>query len=408
MQEQRLAECFRPIVSTPSWGGRATRAEVSLEAIRDNVRAFAELAGNSRVVAVVKADAYGHGAEIVGQAAIEAGAAQLAVYTVSEGVRLRESGIAAPILVFGPFAPPEAGAIVNESLTPTVLSVEAGESIQAQAQGREIPYHLKIDSGLSRSGVSPEEALPLVRALDRLPALRREGLYTHFARADESDPAPTLAQLDTFQGVEAQLRSEGVPFPVLHVANSAGSLAFPQTHLHLIRQGISTYGYYPSTEVPRSVPLTPALSLLSTVVRVHHFPAGTGVGYGHEFRCERETTLALVPIGYGDGLPRSLGHARGAVLIRGARAPIVGRVSMDQVTVDVTDVPGVRVGDDVTVIGRQGDAMQTADDVGHAAGTISYDILTGLLPRVPRLYADGGRIVAVKDQGVLTRMPGRT
>jgi alanine racemase len=359
---------------------------VNLDAIAGNVQSLCRLAAGAQLMAVVKANGYGHGALAVGKAALEAGATWLGVYTVEEGGVLRQGGIEAPILVFGPFEPGEAADIWRWNLTPTVTSLAAAEALQRMAAGRRLRFHLKLDTGLARAGVCPSEAIPLVNALRRFPALEPQGVYTHFASADEAFKEPTRDQLRIFLATASGLAEAGFNFPLKHAANSAATLDMPETHLDMVRTGIGMYGCYPSSDVRRTADLQPALRLLSAVSRVHGVPAGTGVGYGHEFRCCRDSTIALVPIGYGDGLPRSLGHGSGRVIIRGTCAPIVGRVSMDQITVDVTDVPEVYVGDPVTLIGQDRDAVQTADDVAAQAGTISYDIVTGLLPRVPRLY----------------------
>lgn len=396
-------ELLSPAGSRSGWGGRVTRAEVDLDAIAANIRSLRNRAVCGRLMAVVKANGYGHGALAVGQTALSNGAEWLGVYTVEEGVSLRQGGIEAPILVFGPFGADEATAIWDSGLTPTVTTVAAGEALQRVADGRKLPFHLKIDTGLARAGVAPEEAVPLMERLRRFPALSPQGLYTHFASADETSKEWTRVQLSAFLATAEHLDRAGFTFSLKHAANSAAILDLPETHLDMVRAGISTYGYYPSTEVKKTVALQPALRLLSAVSRVHGARAGTGVGYGHEFRCPRDSTIALVPIGYGDGLPRSLGRGHGRVIIRGRFAPIVGRVSMDQITVDVTDIAEVCIGDAVTVIGGQDGVEQSAEDVGAQAGTISYDILTGLLPRVPRLYTRGGRPFGVMK---LTSGPG--
>jgi alanine racemase len=224
--------------------------------------------------------------------------------------------------------------------------------------------------------------------------LRITGIYSHFARADEEGAPGTREQLDLFLRAVTDLDVAGYRFEVRHIANSAGALALDESHLDMVRSGIAAYGYYPSRHVPRRVGLRPALSLVSAVARIHDAPPGSGVGYGHDFRGSRLTRVALVPIGYGDGLPRSLGLGQGRVLIRGVSAPIVGRVSMDQVTVDATDVPRIALGDEVVLIGSSRGRIQSADDVALQAGTISYDILSGLLPRVPRVYVRDGRVLA--------------
>lgn len=375
--------------ATAGWENDTTWAEVSLDAVRQNVESLKGYA-DTAVIAVVKANGYGHGAIPVGRAALKAGASSLAVYQVEEGVVLRKAGISAPLLVFGPFTRVSAESMHAYGLTATVTSTESAALLQSVSAGRSIDVHVKVDTGLSRAGLPPQEAESLVEKLDRYPALRLRGLYTHFARADEACREPTLRQLDLLFQLADRLRARGAGVPMLHAANSAATLMVAEAHFDAVRIGISMYGYYPSPEVNRAVRLLPALRLHSRLSRVHRIATGSGVGYGHEFKAERPTTIGLVPVGYGDGLPRTLGHGRGRVIVAGSLAPIVGRISMDQITVDLTDIPGARPGDLVTLIGADGDRSQTADALATQAGTISYDILTGLLPRVPRLYVAGG------------------
>lgn len=392
-------EDFHPVVSRRDWGGRATRAEVNLEAIEANIRGLVAHVRGREVMAVVKADGYGHGASWIGRAALEAGATRLAVYTVDEGVALRRAGITAPVLVFGPFEDSEAGKLTAHDLTATVTSARAAEALARVPGGKTIRVHLKVDSGLTRAGASVDEIVTLADRVGQIGSIELEGIYTHFARADEPDEATTASQIAAFRAALERLRGAGHTFGVVHLANSAGTLWSADGWKDMVRVGIAMYGCSPNPAIPSPVALRPALSLLSTVARVTSVEPGTGVGYGHTFRATRRSRIALVPIGYGDGLHRALGNGAGSVLIREERAPIVGRVSMDQITVDVTEVPGVAVGDAVTIIGRQGAAVQTADDLARALDTISYEVLTSVQGRVPRLYASGGRVVGARTLG---------
>ncbi|MDQ2742808.1 MAG: alanine racemase [Chloroflexota bacterium] len=380
-------------LNSESWTGRVTRAEIDLDAIAFNVRSLCSLLSGAELMAVVKGNAYGHGAVAVARTALDHGATRLGVYTMGEGVELRQAGIHCPVLVFGPFQRDEARDACRYDLTPTISSIEGGEMLQRHTTGRPIRFHLKIDTGLHRSGVSAAEATDLLHGLQQFPSLQREGLYTHFACADEPERDCTSAQLSLFLRTARELEAAGFAFPLKHAANSAATLSRTDTHLDLVRAGISLYGYYPSSEIPPVGPLHPALSLRSRVARVHSIPAGAGVGYGNAFVAQRRTYIALAPVGYGDGLPRSLGDGRGRVLVHGTAAPIVGRVSMDQITVDVTEIENVVEGDDVVLIGAQGESLQDAAQLAAQAGTISYDILTGLLPRVPRRYVGDPRLV---------------
>lgn len=372
-----------------------TRAIVDLDVIAANVDALRHQAHPAHLMAIVKANGYGHGAVMTARAAVRAGAEWLGVYAVSEGVVLRDAGIMAPILVLGPFTSQQAYELVAHRLTPTVTSLESAALLAAASSNDPVPIHVKLDTGLQRAGITAEDALDFVQALGRFPSLRVQGLLTHFAAADESDKTSTFQQMERFRAAASALEAAGHQIPIYHTANTAALLDLPGTHLNLVRTGIGIYGYYPSGDVTQPVSLTPALRLLSRITRVHDVPMGAGVGYGFEHHCGRASRIALAPLGYGDGLPRSLGNSSGRVIIRGHFAPIVGRISMDQITIDVTEIPGARIGDDVTMIGTDGNATQTADDVGAMAGTISYDILTGLLPRVPRVYVEAGKEIGV-------------
>jgi alanine racemase len=394
MQTQQRRSLFNTLVSTADWGGRTTRAEIHLDAIRDNVRVMRAAIAATEFLAVVKSDGYGHGAVAAGRAAIQGGATRLGVYTVDEGVSLRRAGLTAPILVFGPFTAGEALEICAYNLTPTITTIEAARTLAAAAEGQPRMVHIKLDTGLTRNGVLPEDALPLLNVVSELAGLVPEGIFTHFARSDEADKTSTETQFRRFTEAVSFLADHGHTFALHHVAASGAVHDLRHMHLDMIRSGISVYGYYPSDEVSRTIPLRPALHLVSTISRVHVAQPGTGVGYGHEFVCDRPTPIALVPIGYGDGLPRTFGRGNGRVLIGGQSVPVVARVSMDQITVDVSGLDHVHVGDEAVLIGQSEDAVQTADDLAQQTGTINYDILCGIMPRVPRIYVDGGAIIS--------------
>lgn len=385
--------------------GRATRAIVDLGAVEANVRHFRRVAPMAQLIAVVKADAYGHGAIPVAGAALRAGATGLAVYTLDEGVCLRTGGVSAPILVFGPIEPSEVHDIASYRLSPTVAASSTLKLLELAGGRATIDVHLKIDTGLTRAGASPREAVALAAAVARSPGLRLASVYTHFARADEPECGASEQQVRLLLDTVEEIEAHGVRVPLLHASNTAGALNIPSARLGAIRVGIGLYGYDPSRLRERREALTPALTLTSRLTRVSSVPPGTGVGYGHEFNAPCPSVIGLVPIGYGDGLPRQLGLGRGEVLVAGSRAPIVGRVSMDQITVDLTGIDGAEVGDEVVLIGQSGDLRQTADDLGDQAGTISYDVLTGLLPRVPRVYVVGSETVGVSRMGSYRPVP---
>jgi alanine racemase len=379
--------------SSVDWGGRGTRAEIDLDALAANIDSLRKLAPKSMLLTVVKANAYGHGAVEVAKTAIQHGAAWLGVYTVDEGAALRKAGIESRILVFGPFRPPEARTILRFDLTPTLYSVEAGEWLQAAGPMSPVSYHFKIDTGLTRGGVAVSDALGVLTRLGELPALKHEGIFTHFARADEPNTGETEKQFGLFVHACNDLAEAGFHFSIRHAANSAAVLTAPQTHLDMIRCGISVYGYAPSPEVSSPAELRPVMSVYSYIAKLQTVAPGTGVGYGHTFHSKKPTRIGLIPIGYADGISRTLGSGVGQVIVGGKLVPIVGRISMDQATVDVTSVPEARIGDAVTVIGRHGELRQSADEIARALGTINYEVLASIMPRVPRLFMRGGRIV---------------
>ena len=367
--------------------------EVDLDAVADNVRSIGSLVGpRAEVCAVVKADAYGLGLTEVGRAALDGGARRLAVARVEEGSRLRAAGLDVPILLIAGFAPGEADEIVQSGLTPTVVQLEDALAL-GRAAGRNgvvLPVHVKVDTGLTRYGAPPEDAHDLARFVGTLPSLRLEGLYTHFASADEPDPRFTREQLACLRQLGAALLADGIRPAVVHAANSAGALAEPAARLDLVRVGITLSGHYPSEHVPRAAHLRAAVSFRARVLRVHDVPRGTSIGYGRTFRAERPMRVALVPAGYADGVPRA--HASGGwALVRGARVPLVGRVSMDQCMVDVSAVPGAARGDEVVLFGRGPGSEIGLDEYAGWSRTIGHEALCRIGVRVPRLYRRGGR-----------------
>jgi alanine racemase len=368
-----------------------TSIEVNLDAIAFNIRTIKNHIGPSvDLMAVVKANAYGHGVVEVAQTALRHGASRLAVARADEGVQLREAGIAAPILVMS-YTPPdvvELAAAHYLTLAVTEMAVAGALSAQAAAMGRVMPIHVKVDTGMGRFGLLPNEVLPFVEQLAALPGLVIEGLFSHFAVADLADKRYTRQQFRTFQDVRARLESAGYHIPLCHVANSAATLDLPDMHLNAVRCGIAIYGLHPSNEAEPAVPLRATLALKSRVARVRTLPAKSSISYGRTYITPHAMPVALIPVGYGDGYHRLMSN-RGAVLINGQRAPIVGRVCMDQFVVDVSQVGPVRVNDEVVLIGCQGEACITAEEVAGWAETINYEVTTSLLPRARRIYRGG-------------------
>jgi alanine racemase len=369
-------------------------AEIDLDQLATNVQALKRQAGESRLLVVVKANAYGHGAVVTARAAVEAGAWGLGVASLEEGEELRRASIEAPILVLSSSSPAQAERLVRNDLRVTIGTLELGEALSKAAVtvGRNALVHVKVETGMQRFGVPPEEARGLAEALRTLPGVFVEGLATHLASSDEPDKTFTRQQYQRFLDCAAGLRW----IPIHHVSNTAALLDLPELRLGLVRCGLGVYGYYPSSSVSRDVSIAPVLSLRSRIARVATVEKGEGVGYGLAWRAERRSRIALILAGYGDGIRRVLSN-RGAALVRGQRVPFAGRVAMDMVMLDVTDFPDVAVDDEVTLLGRQGSECIDAEDVAALSDTISYEVLCGLMERVPRLYLRGTRIVARQD-----------
>ena len=372
-----------------------TWAEIDLDAIAQNAAKLKRRAGaRAELMVAVKANGYGHGAVPVSRAALAGGATRLAVHRTLEGVRLRQAGITAPILILGYTLPAESERIAHWNLTPTVNSRSQAEALSeaAVAQGKALPIHVKVDTGMSRYGLLPDEVLDFWRFLSGLPGLVLEGLYTHHCVADLADKAFTRHQFSIYMEVVERLEEAGFAIPLKHVSNSATTLDLPEMALDMVRCGIALYGLRPSDEVEPAIPLRPALTLKSRLARVRTLPAGASISYGRTHITDKPTRVALVPVGYGDGYHRILSN-RATVLIHGQRAPIVGRVCMDQFVVDVGHIPDVRLHDEVVLIGRQGTEHIPAEEVARWAETINYEVTTSLLPRVVRIYLKEGKEV---------------
>lgn len=368
--------------------GRWAWAEIDTDAIAHNVAVVARTVAPSRVWAVVKADGYGHGAVAAARAALAGGATGLAVALVQEGIELRDAGLHdPPILVLSPQPEEQFAAMVAARLTPTLATAAGIEAFgrAATAAGAEVAaVHLKFDTGMRRVGAEPDAVGSLVDALARTPVLRLEGVFTHLAVADEPDHPFTAEQLERFDEVLAELGRRGVVPELVHAANSAGALAHPAARRDLVRVGIAAYGIEPSPAVAHlCAELRPALRLVARVSHVKRVGAGEGISYGLRHRTEAPTTIATVPIGYADGVPRRLSGLGGEVLLGGARRPIVGVVTMDQLMVDCGDAP-VAVGDEVVLLGRQGEQVIRPEEWAARLGTIPYEIVCALARRIRR------------------------
>jgi alanine racemase len=350
-------------------------------------------------VAVVKADGYGHGDVAVAKAVYDK-VRMYAVATLDEAVNLRENGIDKPILILGFVNVDEYETLVKNQVTATVFDYETARQLSETAQklGMKALCHIKIDTGMRRIGLEPDESgIEVVKRISRLSNLDMQGIFTHFATSDEADKTKAERQLDRFERFVERLSEEGITFKYVHCANSAAVIDMPQTYKDMVRLGIAMYGMYPSNEVDKSrVVLKPALKLMSHVTYVKEVPAGQEVSYGGTFVTGRTTTIATVSVGYGDGYPRSL-SSKGYVLINGKKAPIIGRVCMDQMMVDVTDIEGVGRDSLVTLIGRDGDEEITVEEIAALANTFNYEFVCNLNKRIPRNYYKSGRLLGSHD-----------
>ncbi len=375
------------VVSRPQ---RPTWVEIDLSAIANNTRRIAEIVGPQvRILASLKADAYGHGAVKVAHTVLRNGAGMLGVATVSEAMLLREAGIRAPVLVFGYTPPWQMREAAHLDLTITLYSIEASQALSraATSLGKTVKVHVKVDTGMGRLGIRAGELAEIVRlveAVKQLPGLELEGIFTHFARADALDQAHARLQLSRFHEVLRAMEQKHLRPPFIHAANSAALLSLPESHFDMVRPGIALYGLDPSDEVRLPAGFRPALSFKTQVAQVKLVPAGEGISYGATFVTGHPTMVATLPVGYADGFRRAPANW-GSVLIHGQEAPLLGRVCMDQCMVDVSHIPQVRVGDEVVLIGRQGTANLTAEVVARRLGTIHYEVVSEILARVPRV-----------------------
>jgi alanine racemase len=366
---------------------RPTYVEVDLEAVRHNLRTLrACLAPGTRMLGVVKADAYGHGAAEVSRTLEAQGIDMLGVALVEEGIALRVEGIHVPILVMGVMPDDEIPAAIEYGLAITVGDLAAAQEVHRRAGrlGRAATVHLKVDTGMNRLGVRWEEASGVLAAIARMKGLALEGVYTHFACADGEKAGVTAAQLERLRAAIAEMPAAGAGRPIIHAANSSALMAMPETHLDMVRAGLALYGI-PTCPASKAAPLRPALTLRSAVAHLKRVRRGEGASYGHRWQARRDSILGLLPIGYADGYPRALWE-HGQVRVSGRLAPIAGVICMDSMLVDLTDVENPRVGMPVTLIEAAHDSPISAADLAALCHTIPYEILTGLGKRLPRIY----------------------
>ncbi len=370
---------------------RRIKANISVDIIEQNFESMRNnINKETKMMAVVKADGYGHGAvPIAERMEPKEYIWGFAVAAAEEAFELRKAGVQKPILILGPVFPEYYEELVQQEIRIPVMTWEEAKDFSdaCTAAGRHGYVHIALDTGMSRIGFSDtEESASVIQKIAKLPDLSIEGLFTHFARADETDVTPALIQLERYERFAKLLEEKGVQIPLHHCSNSAGIIRMPQANMNMVRAGITIYGIYPSEEVEREpVPLKPAMELISHVSYVKDLPAGAAISYGGTYVTERPSRIATIPTGYADGYPRLLSN-KGSVLIHGKRAPIRGRVCMDQFMVDVTDIPDVRRGDRVVLMGRDGDDAITADELGALSGRFPYELVCCISPRVPRVY----------------------
>jgi len=377
-------------------------AEIDLKAIAANVGELRRLtAPGARLMAVVKANAYGHGAVEVARTALANGAEWLGVARLGEAIRLRQAGLDAPLLVFGFTPPPDAGKLMEFNLRQSVYSLATARqySSAAVARGSRIKVHLKVDTGMGRLGLVPaalagnsegdaagSELVREATAMAGLPGIDAEGIFTHFAASDSADKSSATRQLALFHDVIDRLRAHGLDFPIRHAANSGALMELPDSHLDLVRPGIALYGLAPSPEVDMTrVHLKPAMKLKARIIHLKSVPSGFSVSYGMTYRTPGPTVIATVPAGYADGFRRRF-SSQGQMLVRGRRAPVVGRVCMDLTMLDVGSIPNVGLEDEVVIFGQQGEGCIPADEIAQALGTINYEVVCDVAARVPRIY----------------------
>lgn len=376
------------------------KAVISLDAVEQNFREMRKnIAEDTKMIAVVKADAYGHGAAPI--AHLIEGYDYIwgfAAATAEEAVHLRENGVTKPILILGIVFEEYYPELVRDDIRLAVCEYEEAEKLSKEAvlQNKTVHIHIALDTGMTRIGYADiPESVEEIKKIAGLPNLEIEGMFTHFSRADEYDRSPAMVQLERYQKFSDLVEAAGVEIPLHHCSNSAGIIRVPEANLSIVRAGITIYGIYPSSEVERDiVKLTPVMELKSHVTYVKDVPEGAAISYGGTYVADKKRRVATIPVGYADGYPRQLSN-KGWVLIHGKKAPILGRVCMDQFMVDVTEIGDVKKGDEVTLLGRDGDEFISIEEIGDLCGRFSYEFACDISPRVPRIYVKDGKEVEV-------------
>lgn len=375
-------------------------AEIDLDALAHNMREIKRISKCDEILAVVKADAYGHGAADVAPVLLRNGATGLAVAVITEALELRREGIDAPVMILGHTPLEYVEDIVAYGIEQTVFSLEYAKALskEAQKQERIVKIHIALDTGMGRIGFLPrEESVEEILEISKLPNVELEGVFSHFSSADEKDLSYTNEQLQTFISFTESLIHNGVAPRILHIANSAALIRLEKTHFQSVRPGIALYGYLPSREIGRDrISLKPVLTLKTRIVHLKTLEKGKYIGYGRAYQTERESMIATIPIGYADGYARAL-TGKAKVIAKGKLVPLVGRVCMDQCMLDVTEVPSLKVGDEVILLGEEEGVRFNADDMAELLGTISHEVLSTIGKRVPRVYIEGGKRIKTKN-----------
>ena len=376
------------------------KADIDLDAIHENVvNAKALTKPGTKLMTIIKADAYGHGAVMVAQT-LEDVADAYGVAILEEGIELRQAGINKPILILGYTPAPLYSAMIKYDIATAVFEYDMAKKMSdtAEKMGKKAKVHIKLDTGMSRIGFKQDdESLAVIKKIAELPGIEIEGCFTHFATMDEKDKTKAMKQFERYMDFVKRIEDAGIKIPVKHVSNSAGIIEKPEVNLDMVRDGICVYGMYPSEEVDKTkLNLTPAMEIKSYVSFVKTLKAGVEIGYGGTYTTTGETVVATIPVGYADGYSRALSN-RGRVLIKGKSFPIIGRICMDQFMLDVTDIPDVKNEDEVILIGRDGDECITMEEVGGLSGRFNYEFACDLGKRIPRVYIHGGRIIGTRD-----------
>jgi alanine racemase len=367
-----------------SSNGYSAWVEIDLDIIRQNIRELLRIS-KTEVMAIVKANGYGHGAVEIARASVEAGATWCGVARLEEAIALRQAGLTCKILVLGYTSPDRVDEAVRNNISLTIYDRRIGEAYAENARnaGNRLGLHIKVDTGMGRLGIAPDTAVEFIENLTRLPQLNIDGIFTHFARADEPQVSTTSEQLARFDGLVRQLRKDGAAPKYIHAANSAAIINYPDARYDLVRPGIMLYGLPPSPETPILAGLKPALTWKTRLTSVRTFPSGHGISYGHIYNTSHAERIGSVAIGYADGYRRVNGNM---ALVHGKRVSVVGRVCMDQCMLQLDEVPEAAIGDEVVLLGGQGSEYISAEEVAGRWGTINYEVICGLSTRLPRIY----------------------